>query len=114
MVDMEAALWRPSFLHRSVEQTTQLKLREVLMGWSRRGFVGGASAFALMVGSASAQKRYDDGASDTEIKIGNTNPHSGPASSYAAIGNTIETYFKSLNEKGGINGRKVKFISLDD
>ena len=64
--------------------------------------------------AAFAQKKYDDGASDTEIKIGNTNPYSGPASAYAAIGKTIDTYFKSVNEAGGINGRKVKFISLDD
>ena len=84
------------------------------MDTTRRGFVVGASALALMAGSASAEKKYDDGASDTEIKIGNTNPHSGPASSYAAIGNTIDAYFKSLNEQGGINGRKVTFISLDD
>jgi branched-chain amino acid transport system substrate-binding protein len=84
------------------------------MDTTRRGFIGGGAAFALMTGSASAEKKYDDGASDSEIKIGNTNPHSGPASAYAAIGNTIEAYFKSLNEQGGINGRKVKFISLDD
>src|SRR5262249_28499513 len=86
----------------------------VLVDTTRRGFVGGASAFALMTSAASAQKKYDDGASDTEIKIGNTNPHSGPASSYAAIAKTIEAYFKSLNDQGGLNGRKVKFTSLDD
>jgi len=75
--------------------------------------VGGASA-ALLASPAIAQKKYDDGVSDTEIKIGNTNPYSGPASAYAAIGKTIDTYFKSVNEAGGINGRKVKFITLDD
>jgi branched-chain amino acid transport system substrate-binding protein len=82
---------------------------------SRRTFVGGGTA-ALLAGpsAALAQKKYDEGASDTEIKIGNTNPYSGPASAYAAIGKTIDTYFKSVNEAGGINGRKVKFISLDD
>ena len=86
------------------------------MKTSRRSFVGGVSAAALLSGSttAFAQKKYDDGASDTEIKIGNTNPYSGPVSSYAAIGRTIDAYFKSVNEAGGINGRKVKFISLDD
>src|SRR5215813_6801099 len=84
------------------------------MDTTRRGFVGGVSALALTAGTASAQKKYDDGASDAEIKIGNTNPHSGPASSYAAIANTIEAYFKSLNDQGGINGRKIKFMSLDD
>jgi branched-chain amino acid transport system substrate-binding protein len=83
---------------------------------SRRGFVGGASALALASGSTSAfaQKKYDDGVTDTEIKIGNTNPYSGPASSYAAIARTIDAYFKAVNEAGGIGGRKIKFISLDD
>ncbi len=86
------------------------------MGATRRGFVGGASALALFSGSSAAlaQKKYDDGATDTEIKIGNTNPYSGPASSYAAIAKTIDAYFKAINEAGGINGRKIKFISLDD
>jgi branched-chain amino acid transport system substrate-binding protein len=83
---------------------------------SRRGFVGGVSALVLASGSTSAfaQKKYDDGVTDTEIKIGNTNPYSGPASSYAAIARTIDAYFKAVNEAGGINGRKIKFISLDD
>ncbi|HZB55258.1 MAG TPA: ABC transporter substrate-binding protein [Reyranella sp.] len=86
------------------------------MRTSRRGFVGGVSALALASGSTSAfaQKKYDDGVTDTEIKIGNTNPYSGPASSYAAIARTIDAYFKAVNEAGGINGRKIKFISLDD
>ena len=86
------------------------------MDTTRRGFVGGASALALLSGSSAvfAQKKYDEGASDTEIKIGNTNPHSGPASSYAAIAKTIDAYFKSINDSGGVNGRKIKFISLDD
>ena len=86
------------------------------MRTSRRGFVGGISALALASGSTSAfaQKKYDDGVTDTEIKIGNTNPYSGPASSYAAIARTIDAYFKAVNEAGGINGRKIKFISLDD
>ncbi len=86
------------------------------MHTSRRGFVGGVSALALASGSTSAfaQKKYDDGVTDTEIKIGNTNPYSGPASSYAAIARTIDAYFKAVNEAGGIGGRKIKFISLDD
>ena len=81
---------------------------------NRRTFVAGASAAALLTGSrvAFAQKKYDDGASDTEIKIGHTNPYSGPASSYGVIGKTIQAYWKSVNEAGGINGRKVNFISL--
>ena len=78
--------------------------------------MAGASALALASGSTSAfaQKKYDDGVTDTEIKIGNTNPYSGPASAYAAIAKTIDTYFKVVNEAGGVNGRKIKFISLDD
>src|SRR5476649_2545335 len=85
------------------------------MKTNRRKFIGTASAAAMFSGtSAFAQKKYDDGASDTEIKIGNTNPYSGPASAYAAIGKTIATYWKSVNEAGGVNGRKVNFISLDD
>jgi branched-chain amino acid transport system substrate-binding protein len=83
---------------------------------NRRTFVAGASAAALLTGRgvAFAQKKYSDGASDTEIKIGHTNPYSGPASSYGVIGKTIQAYWKSVNEAGGINGRKVNFITLDD
>ena len=83
---------------------------------SRRTFVAGVSAAAVLTGNrvAFSQKKYDDGASDTEIKIGHTNPYSGPASSYGVIGKTIQAYWKSVNEAGGINGRKVNFISLDD
>ena len=86
------------------------------MSTSRRGFVGGASALALLSGTtaAFAQKKYSDGATDTEIKLGHTGPYSGPASSYGQIGKTIEAYWKSVNEAGGIKGRKIKFITLDD
>jgi branched-chain amino acid transport system substrate-binding protein len=68
----------------------------------------------LSGGFALAQKKYDDGATDTEIKIGHTNPYSGPASSYGIIGKGIEAYWKMVNDNGGINGRKVKFVTLDD
>jgi branched-chain amino acid transport system substrate-binding protein len=64
--------------------------------------------------SAIAQKKYDTGATDTEIKIGNIMPYSGPASSYGLIGKTEEAYFKMINDQGGINGRKINFISYDD
>ncbi|HEX2885259.1 ABC transporter substrate-binding protein [Vineibacter terrae] len=87
------------------------------MRTTRRGFVGGASAaMALLTGGvAYGQKgKYDEGASDTEIKVGHTNPYSGPASSYGAIGRAEEAYWKMVNDKGGINGRKVRFITLDD
>ena len=69
---------------------------------------------AALAFPAYAQKKYDPGASDTEIKIGNTNPYSGPASAYGAIGKSIAAYFRMLNERGGVNGRKVNFISYDD
>ncbi|MBX9942706.1 MAG: ABC transporter substrate-binding protein [Reyranella sp.] len=86
------------------------------MKTNRRTFVAGASAAAVLSGSrvAFAQKKYDDGANDKEIKIGNTNPYSGPASSYGVIGKCIEAYWKSVNDRGGVNGRMVKFITLDD
>jgi branched-chain amino acid transport system substrate-binding protein len=71
-------------------------------------------ALALGTSSAFAQKKYDPGASDTEIKIGNINPYSGPASAYGLIGKTIAAYFKKVNAEGGINGRKINFISYDD
>jgi branched-chain amino acid transport system substrate-binding protein len=64
--------------------------------------------------AANAQKKYDPGATDTEIKIGNIMPYSGPLSAYATIGKTEAAYFKKINEEGGINGRKINFISYDD
>ena len=74
-----------------------------------------AAAFSLLATqSAFAQKRYDTGASDSEIKIGNIMPYSGPASAYSIIGKTEEAYFKMINEAGGVNGRKINFISYDD
>src|SRR5262249_24860965 len=69
---------------------------------------------ALCNVSAFAQKAYDPGASDTEIKIGNISPYSGPASPYSAIAKAEAGYFKMINERGGINGRKINFISYDD
>src|SRR5216684_1082711 len=71
-------------------------------------------AFAATAGSALAQKKYDSGATDTEIKIGNIMPYSGPASAYGVIGKTEEAYFKKINAEGGINGRKINFVSYDD
>jgi branched-chain amino acid transport system substrate-binding protein len=65
-------------------------------------------------GSALAQKKYDTGASDTEIKIGNIMPYSGPASAYGVIGKTEEAYFRKINAEGGINGRKITFVTYDD
>jgi branched-chain amino acid transport system substrate-binding protein len=73
-----------------------------------------AALFALTSSTALAQKKYDTGASDTEIKIGNIMPYSGPASAYGVIGKTETAYFNKINAEGGINGRKINFISYDD
>ena len=75
--------------------------------------LAGLSA-ALVSGGALAQKRYDSGANDKEIKLGNVNPYSGPASAYGVIGKSMDAYFKKINAEGGINGRQIKFITLDD
>ncbi|MEA2834766.1 MAG: branched-chain amino acid transport system substrate-binding protein, partial [Methylobacteriaceae bacterium] len=75
---------------------------------------GTALAIALSASSAYAQKKYDTGATDTEIKIGQTNPFSGPASAYATIGKTQAAYFKMINDQGGVNGRKINLIQYDD
>ena len=72
------------------------------------------AAAALSSGAALAQKRYDVGANDKEITLGHINPYSGPASAYGAIGKSIGAYFDKINAEGGINGRKIKFITLDD
>ncbi len=71
-------------------------------------------AIALSASSAYAQKKYDTGATDTEIKIGQTNPFSGPASAYATIGKTQAAYIKMINDQGGVNGRKINLIQYDD
>jgi len=80
------------------------------------GYVGSSlfSAILLLTSPAAAQKKYDPGATDTEIKIGNIMPYSGPASAYATIGKVEAAYFRKLNDEGGIAGRKIKFISYDD
>jgi branched-chain amino acid transport system substrate-binding protein len=73
------------------------------------GLVAAACAFPAL-----AQKKYDPGATDKEIRIGNTNPYSGPASAYGQIGKAITAYWRMVNDQGGINGRKVNFITYDD
>ena len=76
-----------------------------------------SAAFVIFAASSSAclaQKHYDSGATDTEIKIGNIMPYSGPASAYGVIGRTEAAFFKKINDAGGINGRKINFISYDD
>src|SRR5260370_12667499 len=87
------------------------------MAARRRGLMAMAmfaAAAAMTATAANAEKKYDPGASDTEIKIGNIMPYSGPASSYGVIGKTEAAYFDKVNSEGGINGRKIKFISYDD
>jgi ABC-type branched-subunit amino acid transport system substrate-binding protein len=99
-------------------QFKSLDQRETAMPvFAYRMALASAAAFALLAASASgalAQKKYDTGATDTEIKIGNIMPYSGPASAYGVIGKTEAAYFKKINDAGGINGRKINFISYDD
>src|SRR5258707_7801865 len=76
-----------------------------------------SAALAILAATSStslAQKKYDIGATDTEIKVGNIMPYSGPASAYGVIGKTEEAYFKKINAEGGINGRKITFVTYDD
>src|SRR5437588_4534828 len=73
------------------------------------------ASFALSLAApAAAQKRYDTGASDTEIRIGNIMPYSGPASAYGTIGKSLAAYFNKVNVEGGVNGRKITFVTYDD
>jgi branched-chain amino acid transport system substrate-binding protein len=100
----------------SIESTRRSGSKGQAMKQNKRWFLAAVSA-ALMAGTAipvSAQKKYDTGASDSEIVIGSTQPLSGPASSYAALGKTMQAYFQMINDQGGINGRKVRFILYDD
>ena len=80
--------------------------------WS--AVVAGVVSAIVWTGAASAQKKYDPGASDTEIKIGQTMPYSGPASSYSTIGLVMKAYFDKINAEGGVNGRKITLLSQDD
>ena len=77
-------------------------------------FITGVLLSAVLATPAIAQKKYDPGATDTTIKIGNIMPYSGPASAYSAIGKAQAAYFKKINDEGGINGRKIEFVSYDD
>ena len=79
-----------------------------------RGVAIGAAILVLSSVACVAQKKYDPGASDTEIKLGQTSPYSGPASAFATIGKAQVAYFKMVNERGGINGRSINLISYDD
>jgi branched-chain amino acid transport system substrate-binding protein len=80
----------------------------------RRGLVASATAFAFAPSIVRAQKKYDPGVTDKEIKLGHTNPYSGPLSAYGVIGKAEAAYWDMVNATGGINGRKVTFVSYDD
>src|SRR3954468_8056393 len=81
----------------------------------RRSFAVGSAAFALAAPSiAAAQKKYDSGATDKEIKLGHTNPYSGPLSAYGVIGKGITAYWQMVSDPGGIKRRKINFITYDD
>jgi len=81
---------------------------------TRRMVVGSAAAVAFAPAIAGAQKKYDSGATDKEIKLGHTNPYSGPLSAYGTIGKAITAYWQMINDTGGVNGRKINFITYDD
>jgi len=82
--------------------------------WQWRTVAATVCIAAVVASPVAAQKKYDPGASDREIKIGNTMPYSGPASAYGEEGKTFAAYFNKINAEGGINGRKINFISYDD
>src|ERR1700757_792238 len=99
---------------RDIDHSEFLKGRN-LMHATRLSIAATALAlFAASTSGALAQKKYDTGATDTEIKIGNIMPYSGPASAYGVIGKTEQAYFNKINAAGGINGRKINFVSYDD
>src|SRR4051812_32413934 len=92
-------------------------IQEVTMAVIQLRLGAVSAAFAILAATSSgalAQKKYDIGATDTEIKIGNIMPYSGHASAYGVIGKTEEAYFRKINAEGGINGRKINFVSYDD
>jgi branched-chain amino acid transport system substrate-binding protein len=103
-------------LTKSRKRGTNTQRENLMPAFYTRLAVASAAVTMLAVSSsgAFAQKKYDTGATDTEIKIGNIMPYSGPASAYGVIGKTEAAYFKKINDAGGINGRKINFISYDD
>jgi branched-chain amino acid transport system substrate-binding protein len=84
------------------------------MAYAYRALAAALAAGLVFAPAAHAQKRYGPGASDTEIKFGQTMPYSGPASAYGTIGKAEAAYFRMINDQGGVNGRKLNLISLDD
>ena len=97
--------------------THSIEIREIKMPavhWRLGAFSAALVILAATSSAALAQKKYDVSATDTEIKIGNIMPYSGPVSAYGVIGKTETAYFNKINAEGGINGRKINFISYDD
>ena len=84
------------------------------MGISRALLLSVSVIIAVATVPAAAQKKYAPGVSDSEIRIGQTMPYSGPASAYGAIGKSEAAYIAMINEQGGVNGRKINLLSLDD
>ena len=107
---------RAEKLRQGVSSPHLLKNGRTLIAWRNRSTQGAFAALTLILAAtpALAQKQYGPGASDTEIKIGTTTPYSGPASAYSAGAVSATAYFTMINEKGGVNGRKINFIRLDD
>src|ERR1700723_2688742 len=113
---MDAKSFRSRKPHQTQHQIVDER-ENVMAVFANRNAIAPIAAFVILAASASgalAQKKYDTGASDTEIKIGNIMPYSGPASAYGIQGRTEAVYFKMINAEGGINGRKINFISYDD
>jgi branched-chain amino acid transport system substrate-binding protein len=114
---IECAAGAAKALHKQknehVRPTKEVQMRAHQLRW---GALSAALAISALTsgGALAAEKKYDTGATDTEIKIGNIMPYSGPASAYGVIGKTEEAYFRKINTEGGINGRKITFISYDD
>src|SRR3981081_625157 len=101
----------------SKKMTLSTEIREIKMPAIQLRLGAFSAALAVLAATSSgalAQKKYDTGATDTEIKIGNIMPYSGPASAYGVIGKTEEAYFKKINAGRGLNGRKINFMSYDD
>src|ERR1700738_747974 len=101
----------------SKKMTLSTEIREIKMPAIQLRLGAFSAALAVLAATSSgalAQKKYDTGATDTEIKIGNIMPYSAPASAYGVIGKTEAAYFKKINDAGGINGRKINFVSYDD
>src|SRR5260370_12984055 len=116
----------PAIVHPVPEQTQEETVRQKPSRLARganmkrcaKDFIRTLGLSGLIIAAASvsalAQKKYDTGVTDTEIKIGNIMPYSGPASAYGIIGKTMSAYFRMINDNGGVNGRKINFISYDD